>query len=365
MRVLVMEDIGLMAVDHRPAPEPGPGQALVAVTATGICGSDLHGYTGENGRRVPGQVMGHETVGHVVRYHAEPPPGAPPPGTPVTVNPLMACGTCAQCSAGTLHLCAHRRVIGVDPSFSAAFADLMVVPAVNLVPWNPVAPLMHGALVEPLAVGMHAASRGGVTEGDVVLVIGAGPIGQAAVIAAQRLGAASVLVSEPMASRRDIARELGAQPYDPTEDDVVTATRDHTGGVGAPVVIDAVGSSRTLASGIDATARGGRCVLVGMGAPRIDIAAFGLSTEERALIGAFCYTHDEFAGTAEWAGRHAGVLSPLISRSVDLLQAPEQFRNLASGQDDASKIIITFAGTPDPPRGSSDVPERETGAPHR
>lgn len=351
MRALVLEDYGRLAVQDRPAPRPGPGEALIAIAATGICGSDLHGYTGENGRRHPGQVMGHETVGHVVEYGDPAPAGAPEPGSAVTVNPLIACGNCPACAAGHAHLCTRRRVIGVDPTISSAFADLMVAPAANLVPWSATATLEHGALVEPLAVGLHAAHRGEVRPGDVVLVIGAGPIGQAAVLAARRLGAGSVLVSEPQAARRALAAGLGAQPLDPAADDVVAAARDLTAGTGVPVVIDAVGSGRTVASGIEACARGGRCVLVGMGSPRIDVAAYGLSTEERALVGAFCYSHDEFAGTAAWAGAHDDLLAGLVSRVVPADEADDRFRGLAAGDDDASKIIVTFGPhetSPDP-----------------
>lgn len=353
MRALVLEDFGRMTVVERPIPRPAAGEALVAIAATGICGSDLHGYTGENGRRSPGQVMGHETVGHVVRYGGDVPAGAPELGAVVTVNPLVACRTCPVCRAGHLHLCPRRRVIGVDPAISSAFADYMVVPLDNLVPWSTDAPLWHGALVEPLSVGMHAANRGGVAEGDVVLVIGSGPIGQAAVLASQRLGAATVLVSEPQQHRRDLAAALGGHPLDPAADDVVAAARDLTAGVGVPVVIDAVGSGRTVASGIDACARGGRCVLVGMGEPRIDVAAYGLSTEERALVGAFCYSHDEFVATAAWAGSHSDVLGRLVSRVVPIDEADEQFRGLASGEDDASKIIVTFGSATGGPESPS------------
>ncbi|RIQ37821.1 zinc-binding alcohol dehydrogenase [Jiangella rhizosphaerae] len=348
MRALVLEDYGQLTVQRRPAPRPGPGEALVAIAATGICGSDLHGYTGENQRRHPGQVMGHETVGHVVEYGGPVPDGAPTPGSAVTVNPLLACRECQACAAGDAHLCPRRRVIGVDPTISSAFADFMVAPADNLVPWSTQAAVEHGALVEPLAVGMHAANRGGVRAGDVVLVIGAGPIGQAAVLAAHRLGADTVLVSEPQDARRKLAADLGAQPLDPRSDDVVAAARDLTAGAGVPVVIDAVGTGRSVTGAIDACARGGRCVLVGMGSPHLEVAAYGLSTEERALVGAFCYTHGEFAETAAWAGAHDDLLARLVSRVAPVDEAADQFRGLAAGDDDASKIIIAFA-----PHGTS------------
>lgn len=360
MRALVLAEFGTVTIEDRPVPQPAPGEALIRVAGTGICGSDIHGYTGKNGRRFPGQVMGHETVGHVVAYgprithgpgiehgtaidhNAESPPGAPAIGGAVTVNPLIGCDTCPDCTAGQPHVCVTRCIIGVDPTISAAFAEYLSVPVANLVAWPATAPLLHGALVEPLAVGYHAARRAAITPGEWVLVIGAGPIGQAVILAALRQGAGRVFVSEPDPARRELAAAIGAHPIDPAGTDVVATVLGATGGRGVPVVIDAVGSARTVESGLTATARGGRCVLVGMGSPQVDVAAYRLSTDERSLIGSFCYTAEEFAETATWAAGHDDAVQHLISDTVTLEGAPEAFRALAAGTTEASKIVVAF-----------------------
>src|ERR1700755_3634091 len=114
MRALVFHGPREMPVKNRPEPEPGPDDTLLAIIATGICGSDLHGYTGENGRRHPGQVMGHETVAYVLEDRT----GAYRPGTLVTVNPVLGCRQCAACIAGAAQRCATRRVIGVNADIS-------------------------------------------------------------------------------------------------------------------------------------------------------------------------------------------------------------------------------------------------------
>ncbi|MGH3500648.1 MAG: zinc-dependent alcohol dehydrogenase, partial [Nocardioidaceae bacterium] len=182
MRALVLRDFGDLTVEARPDPVPGPGEALVRITATGICGSDLHGFTGESGRRAPGQVMGHETVATV---HTASGTGGPPAGSVVTVNPVLYCGRCPTCRAGREQACPDKKVIGVHPEVSSAFAELMAVPARNLVELPGTMPVEYGALVEPLAVGYHALRRGDCGSGDTVLVVGAGPIGQACVLAAR------------------------------------------------------------------------------------------------------------------------------------------------------------------------------------
>lgn len=335
MRALVLAEFGRMTVERRPRPEAAPGEVLLRILYTGICGSDLHGYTGENGRRVPGQVMGHETVGRVAGLGAE--VTGFELGDIVTINPTMSCGECRACRAGRQHICVRRSVVGVDPTVSSAFADYMAVPAVNVVSLDPGMPVEWGALVEPLAVGYHAARRGGVVPGSTVLVIGAGPIGQAAFLAAQRLGAERVVVSEPSPARRELAARLGVDVVDPrgegpTPSDLVPD--------GFDIVIDAVGASETLAAALQAAVLGGSVVLVGMSAPQVTLAAYAVSTDERTVYGAFCYTDTEFRETAAWAVD--ADLAPLISRVVALDDGPAAFADLAASAESASKILVRF-----------------------
>lgn len=338
MRVLVLEDFGTMALGERPVHRPGPGEVLVRVLATGICGSDLHGYTGENGRRVRGQVMGHETVGTV----ADVGPGveALAVGEVVVLNPTLSCGRCVSCARGMAHICANRRVIGVDPSISSAFADYLLAPAANLVPFA--SEPLHGALVEPLAVGYHAAVRGSVGADDDVLVIGGGPIGQAVVLACRRLGARSVLVSEPDAARRELIKGLGAVVVDPAQVDIPRLARERTAGLGVTVAVDAVGTTATVRTALDATVAGGTCVLVGMAAPAVELTAFAVSTLERSVVGTFCYPAEEFTQTTRWAAEHPELLNPLISRTVAAEEAPAVFAAMALGDNPPGKVLVNF-----------------------
>jgi threonine dehydrogenase-like Zn-dependent dehydrogenase len=348
MRALVFRAPGELAVEELPDPEPGPGEALLRVTATGICGSDLHGYTGESGRRHPGQVMGHETVGRVVALGpgVAPEPGLAP-GTVATVNPVIGCRACPRCTAGDEHLCLQRRIIGVDPTFWSAFAELMCVPAANLVGLPETVPEEHGALVEPLAVGYHAAVRGGVGPADRVLVIGGGPIGQACALAARRLGPGQVVVSELSRSRRALVAALGF-PVTGGADGTVGDTagpglaelvRERLGGP-ATVVLDAVGSSGSLAGALAASAPGARVVLVGMNAPQVTLEAYAVSTYERSILGSFCYSAGEFRETADWVATAPPGLARLIDGRVGLAGAPAAFAGLADGTLDASKVLV-------------------------
>jgi threonine dehydrogenase-like Zn-dependent dehydrogenase len=343
MRALVLRDFYDIAVEERPDPVARPGQAVVDVIATGICGSDFHGYSGENGRRHPGQVMGHETVGRI--YELGPDAEALSVGQLVTVNPVMSCGECWACQSGQEQWCSRRVVLGVAPEIPAAFADRVVVPAANIVPLPEDMPDELGALVEPMAVGYHAVRRGQPRPEDRVLVIGGGPIGQACLLAARRLGVNALALSDVSPSRRDLCARLGAEVVDPSAGDLPEAVTDRLGGP-ASLVVDAVGLSPTVSDAMAASGLGSRIVLVGMGSPRLELSAYALSTEERALIGSFTYSAAEFADTAEWVGTVPDGIDALIDGRVGWEGAPQSFDDLARGRSTASKILVFPQGPP-------------------
>ena len=358
MRALVLRDFWDLSVEELPDPVPEPGDVLIRVTATGICGSDLHGFTGETNRRHPGQVMGHETVGRVQSGPPPAPGGAPSgaaagaapaggavPGAAVAVNPVLACGQCAACAAGREHACPHKRLIGVHPEITSAFAELMAVPAGNLVPIPDTLPEEYGALVEPLAVGYHAALRGECQPDDRVLVIGAGPIGQSCIAAAHRIGAMAVAASEPEPDRRALAGRLGAVPLDPGAGELPRLVAEALAGP-ATLVLDAVGSDQSIGDSLGCSAPGARIVLVGMAAPQVGVPAYAVSTEERSLIGSFCYSAAEFRGTAAWVSGQPPALAHLIESRVDLDGAPAAFTRLARGASTAAKVLVFPNGLP-------------------
>lgn len=337
MRALVLNGDYDISVQNRPDPEPGPDEVLIDVIATGICGSDFHGYSGENGRRHPGQVMGHETVGRIAGLGRDVDDHRV--GDLVTVNPVISCGQCTACRAGQEHWCPTKKVLGVAPEMPAAFADQFVMRARNVIVLPSGLPGELGALVEPLAVGYHAVRRGQLAADDRVLVIGGGPIGQACLLAARRLGADQIAVSDPRASRRELCRRLKAAVIDPTAGDLTAAATAELGDRPS-LVIDAVGIAPTMAAALESAAMGARVVLVGMGTPSIELAAYAISTQERSVIGSFTYTASEFADTAAWVGTQPDGVEQLIDGRVGWDGAPQAFDDLARGATDASKILV-------------------------
>ncbi|HEY9290153.1 MAG TPA: alcohol dehydrogenase catalytic domain-containing protein [Microlunatus sp.] len=334
MRALVLAEFGRMEIREVPAPVVQNDEVLIKVDAVGICGSDVHGYTGANGRRVPGQVMGHEAAGIVLDGNGE-----LAAGRPVTFNPLIACGRCPACKEGEQQHCPDRRVIGVNPEISAAFAEQVAVPVANVVALPADFPIGYGALIEPLAVAFHAVRRARVADHDQVVVIGGGPIGQSIVLAVRTRTTADILVSEPNAQRRELCASLGATVLDPVAEPLDDQLRKLIGGF-SDVTIDAVGQSRSIADALRVTKVGGLVTLVGMGSPRLELSAFDVSTAERTVVGSFCYSDADFRAAAQWAGDHPELLAPLITDRVPLRRAPEAFAALAGQAPAAGKIIV-------------------------
>lgn len=340
MRALQLESFGRLVVVDLPEPEAAAGAVVIETIATGICGSDIHGYTGDNGRRIPGQVMGHETVGRVVALGEGVDAGNIPIGALVTVNPVFVGDDTRLRFAGREQHAPDRSLLGVDPAIVSAFAERFAVPAVNVVVLPDGMPEEFGALVEPLAVGLNAVRRVSVADGERVLVIGGGPIGQACVLAAFHEGASEVIVSEPNPGRRDLCARLGATPLDPRLAPVAEQMAELGGPV--PVTIDAVGITESLTDALGATSFGGRISLVGMGSPELALAAYRISTEERSLVGSFTYSHETFVDCARWVGGGDPRLAGLISERVGLDDADAMFTRLANVMDVPGKVLVRF-----------------------
>ena len=339
MRALQLVEFGHLAAADLGDPVAAPGEVVIRVLATGICGSDIHGFTGENGRRIPGQIMGHESVGRIHAIGEGVDPEAAPVGSLATFNPVILTAERMELFAGREQHDPERRVIGVDPTLISAFAEYISVPLRNIVTLPETMPVAYGALIEPLAVALNAVRRVGVKKGDTVLVVGGGPIGQSTILAALHEGAGAVYVSEIDAARRDLCSSLGAIAIDPlagaVPEQLLALHGNH-----ADVAIDAVGIRETLADALLSTSYGGRVCLVGMGQQELALSAFRVSTEERSIVGSFCYTFAGFREAAEWVATGDPIFGKLISAEVTMDEANDAFLRLAHNPDVPGKVLV-------------------------
>jgi 2-desacetyl-2-hydroxyethyl bacteriochlorophyllide A dehydrogenase len=334
VRQLVFHGPRRLAVEDAGPVEPAPGEILVQVHSVGVCGSDVHGYAGVNARRQPGMIMGHEVSGVVTELGAG--VSSPAVGTAVAVNPIVSCGECAFCREGNENVCERRQIYGCVPALRGAYADTFAVRAQNAVPFEGDAPLEWGALAEPLSVGARAARVGDVRPGTEALVVGGGPIGIAAALAARRRGADRVVISEPLEHRRQIAEELGFETIDPH--------REETPRSAFPVTIECVGHSETVNAALEAVRPRGTMVFVGLAEETVEVHATPLMVGERVIRGSAAYAMDDFQDVTSWIASAEVDLSRLIELRVDLDGLSDVFDRYADGELQAMKTLLQPTG---------------------
>ena len=242
-----------------------PGDVLIRIEAVGVCGSDCHYY--DRGRIGPYVVeepiiLGHECAGRVVEVGSAVRDLAP--GDAVCVEPGVPCRECRRCKGGRYNICERGVVFMGTPPYHGAFRQYLTWPADFVFKLPPGVSVEDGAMVEPLAVGVHACRRAGLEPGQSAAVLGAGPIGLLALQAAAAYGAHPVIVTDVIPFRLDLARQLGAVALDAREGDLPARIRGATEGRGADVVIETAGTVPTIRQAMQMVRTGGVVVLVGL-----------------------------------------------------------------------------------------------------
>lgn len=277
MKAVYLHAAGDLRLHQDPIPAlTRPDEVLIRMEAVGVCGSDCHFYErGRIGPFVVGDpiILGHECAGRVAAVGSEVRGLAP--GDQVCIEPGVPCRRCRRCREGRYNLCELRVLfMGTPPSDHGAFRQYLTWPADFVFKLPPGVTVEDGAMVEPLAVGVHACRRGGLQPGQSAAVLGAGPIGLLALQAAAAYGAHPVIATDVIPFRLDLARKLGALPLDASQADVPSAVRDLTDGRGADVVIETAGTVATVQQAMAAVRTGGVVVLVGM--PPVDEAVLAI-----------------------------------------------------------------------------------------
>lgn len=345
MRAVVTREAGVMEVGEVPDPgAPGAGQVLLRPEAVGICGSDLHFLTAELrtppafGPQFP-RVQGHEFAAVVEALG----PGCPPGlavGRRVAVHPLSSCGTCRACRVGRGNACPNFRLVGVH--VDGALAERVVVAADQVFDVGEL-PAATAAFCEPMSIAVRALERGRVAEGERVVVLGAGPIGQAVTIGALDRGA-RVLVTDVAAGRLAPAAAAGADVLDATADGVVPKAREWAEGGGPAVVVDCTGVPSAIADGVAMVAPAGRVVVVGISHRTVELPVNAFTEKEIDVLGSTVCTAADFAEAVRLVGRRRAQVERLITHQVPLAEAPAAVEHALHHPGDVMKLVIRTEG---------------------
>jgi 2-desacetyl-2-hydroxyethyl bacteriochlorophyllide A dehydrogenase len=338
MRAAVLSDHGL-AVREWPDPEPGSGEALVEVSAAGICGSDVH-FAIDGGAQTAFRpiILGHETAGRVAALG--PDTDGPEVGTRVAIIPIVTCRECAACRAGRSVICELREVLGADRHGS--WCDRLVVPARNVLPIPySLSDGVAAVATDAVATAYHAvATRGGVDAGSRVAIWGSGGLGVCGVAIARAMGASIVIAVDPRPDARARAIAAGADDAIAPEDarERMAALR------GVDVALEFVGTVETVEQAVRSLAPGGRAVAVGMGpgvgtvGPLITMVA-----RERELVGSLGSEPEEVAAVLAMLSDGTLRIPDLIGDVVTLEEAPAGLQRLRHGQVAEARIVIDVA----------------------
>lgn len=328
-------------IEQAPTPEPGPGEVALKVKAVGICGSDVHYYKeGGIGDATVEQplIWGHEFSAEiadlgtgVTSLHV---------GQAVAVDPARPCGHCEFCLEGKSNLCPEVVFAG-SPGVDGAMSEYMVYPAKYCYPLPENLDYANGAILEPLGVAIHAVDLGKIRVGEMVAVLGCGPIGLLTIQVARVAGASRIFATEPLDYRLEAAKRAGAtDTYNPKQQNIVEAILKATNGRGVDVVFECAGAQETVDEAMRIAKPGGTVVLVGI--PSVDTTTFTASVARRKGLNIKMSRRmkEVYPRAMALAARGMVDLRSIITHRLPIERAAEAFALLEHYRDNVIKVII-------------------------
>lgn len=326
---IVLEEVG--------KPEPGKNQVLIKVRRIGICGSDIHAYYDKHPYINCPIVQGHEFAGEIVSIGGK--IQGLSEGDRVTVMPQLVCGQCYSCTHGNYHICDELKVIGCQADGAAR--EYIPVDHNLVVKLPEGMSFDHGAMVEPVAVGVHAVRRLGDVEGMRLLIFGAGPIGNLTAQSAKGLGASSVLITDISEHRLEVAKNCGIDhPVNVTLENLEARIKEYFGRDGADAILECVGVEETIADAVQLARKGTDIVIVGVFGkkPFVDIGL--VQDKELRLIGTLMYKAEDFRVAIDLIQSKKVNLAPLISQHFAFEDYPKAYKFIEEHQDRTMKVLI-------------------------
>ena len=343
MRALIYEEPWKMTLQSLPRPALEAGEVLIKMESVGICGSDVHGFTGESGRRAPGMVMGHEVVGRIVE--TAPDVMTPELGQRVTVFNVLSDHAPTPEEGDPSFL--NKRVVGVNLGTRGAMAEYLAIPAANAIPASEEIAAEVSVLAEPVAVALHGFHR--LAEKSIkpqkIVIIGSGTIGLCCLLVAKSLGFMDVTVIDLIPDKLERAKIFGGKTLlietNSTPDELAVQFKEKLGS-NPDLVIDAVGIEDSFNQAFQLVSEKGSLLLIGNLAKSVDLPLQDLVSKEISLIGTYGFDQKAFRQAVETLPELQVQLQTFIEGHCTLEETPEVMTALAKGERKALKIVIDF-----------------------
>ncbi|MFD0958168.1 zinc-dependent alcohol dehydrogenase [Paenibacillus chungangensis] len=341
MKAVFVQDAYEVIVKEVDIPKLGDLEVLIKVKTAGICGSDIHTYKGLHPFRKPPVIIGHELAGEVVEVGAAVTKFQP--GDRVTVEPQVGCGTCEYCLTGRVNYCEDRGAPGIG-AWYGTMAEYFAAPEQTVYKLPEGMDYERGVLVEPFAVGVHAVRKAGISAGDKVAILGAGPIGLLAMAAAKAAGATTLLVTDVMDYALESASQMGAthtlnilHNAEWTE-----KARELIGGGLFDKVLIAAGVPGIVDQSLKLLRKGGRVVTIAMFHGDQTFNIHNLQNQEKEILGCMTYTREDFFIAIDLLAAGFVDDKALITHRLAPEQAAEGFRIVDKKEDRSLKVLVHF-----------------------
>lgn len=318
-------------------PQPGPDEVLVKIKKIGICGSDIHVYHGTHPYTSYPVTQGHEVSGQIVEFGAN--VTGVEIGQKVTIEPQVVCGECYPCRHGKYNLCEKLKVMGFQTTGTAS--DYFVAPVERVTPLPEGFTYNDGAMIEPLAVTIHAAKRFPELEGANAVVLGCGPIGILTIQSLKALGAGKIMATDISDTRLKLAKEMGADVVVNTlNKDYAETLLDTFGPDKADVIYECAGSDVTMDQAIQNARKGSTIILVAVFGKMANVDLAKLNDSELDLNTTMMYRHDDFVDAIRLVQEGKIRLKPLQSAHFAFEDYLEAYQYIDANRDATMKVII-------------------------
>lgn len=338
MKAIQITEPHKIEVIDMPVPQVEAGKVLLRLRYVGFCGSDLNTWLGRNAMALMPVIPGHEIGAEIVSV-GQGCPDSLKEGMIVTVNPYTNCGHCSSCRNGRYNACQHNETLGVQRN--GAMREFITLPWEKIIPAKGIS-VRDAAIIEPMSVGFHAVGRGMVSDTDVVVVIGCGMVGLGAVIRSVQRGA-TVIAVDLSQEKLALAKKAGANfGINSKEDDVVQRVLDITEGMGADVVIEAVGSPTTYLTAIDLVSFTGRVVCIGYSKSEVPFQTRLFVQKELDIRGSRNATPEDFRAVLHFMQQQRMAMDPFVSSIVKPHQAQEAMQKWSEAPGEVFRILVDF-----------------------